>query len=580
VVFLQQWNTLLGDASNESKILVAVSKDSNPNNGWWHHVIDSKINIGGLDRWADYPGIGVDDKAVYITNNMFSFPGAFGGVRLWIINKAGGAYAGPDNTAAFTVHDPYTAAGSVPTTTQPAHMYGPPGLGAGGLARGTFLVSYSGLTDGVDEYIQIVEVTDPVGAPLLTQQFILVGNIDSGVAFPDAPQSGTVRLIETNDKRALNAVWRGNSLYLCAQINPVAPSPDAGQSTAHWWQVATAVPAPGLTLSDQGNVGAEDLGAATHVYFPTVMVDCEYNMAMGFSASNAGIFVGAYYATRLVGDPPGTIGPTGTLALGVDWYLRTFVCNSPANARNRWGDYSGLSICPVDEATFYVYNEYAGPRGTPTGGPAQCPPPAVPEEGRWHTKLGWFKLKQPVSVAISRFDAFVKDGGVALVGEFRSNLGVETVNVYRGIGEQDLRQIESVFGARESFEFTDRSVTPGTEYRYQIGVEDAEGEFFSPIVKVRVPNVQASLAQNEPNPFNPSTTIRFETAAKDHVQLAVYDANGQLVRTLVDDVRPLGKHEVTWDGRSNAGNPVGSGVYFYRLVAGKFSESRKMVLLK
>ena len=52
------------------------------------------------------------------------------------------------------------------------------------------------------------------------------------------------------------------------------------------------------------------------------------------------------------------------------------------------------------------------------------------------------------------------------------------------------------------------------------------------------------------------------------------------MRTLVDEVRPVGKNEVTWDGRNAAGATVGSGVYFYRLDAGKFSESKKMVLLK
>jgi hypothetical protein len=166
------------------------------------------------------------------------------------------------------------------------------------------------------------------------------------------------------------------------------------------------------------------------------------------------------------------------------------------------------------------------------------------------------------------------------MSEFSSDLGVEAVNLYRATGSGEFALIESVFGSAERFEFTDRTVSPGTSYRYQIGVRDSDGEFRSPVVAVNVPTIGASLAQNTPNPFNPTTLIRYELSDREHVMLAVYDASGQLVRRLVDEVRPLGKNEAVWDGRSDAGTPVGSGVYFYRLTAGKFAESRKMVLLK
>ncbi len=95
-----------------------------------------------------------------------------------------------------------------------------------------------------------------------------------------------------------------------------------------------------------------------------------------------------------------------------------------------------------------------------------------------------------------------------------------------------------------------------------------------------MPKASIELSQNAPNPFNPSTTIRFSLPASEHVGLAIYSASGALVRMLVDETRDRGAHDVTWDGRDSAGSPVGSGVYFYRLTAGKFSDSRKMVLLK
>lgn len=88
------------------------------------------------------------------------------------------------------------------------------------------------------------------------------------------------------------------------------------------------------------------------------------------------------------------------------------------------------------------------------------------------------------------------------------------------------------------------------------------------------------LAQNYPNPFNPTTTIAFSITKPGHVDLAIYDVRGALVRNLVKGSRKPNLYRVDWDGQSNAGSPVASGVYFYRLRAPGFTSSKKMVLLK
>jgi flagellar hook assembly protein FlgD len=94
------------------------------------------------------------------------------------------------------------------------------------------------------------------------------------------------------------------------------------------------------------------------------------------------------------------------------------------------------------------------------------------------------------------------------------------------------------------------------------------------------PKLRTALEQNYPNPFNPSTTISFTLAAPGMTRLDVYDVNGRLVSTLVRGFQPAGRSEVKWNGTNSSGNPVASGVYFYRLVAGAAIETRRMVLLK
>ena len=94
-----------------------------------------------------------------------------------------------------------------------------------------------------------------------------------------------------------------------------------------------------------------------------------------------------------------------------------------------------------------------------------------------------------------------------------------------------------------------------------------------------------SFSQNTPNPFNPSTTIRFELPHAAPVDLSVFNISGQKIRTLVHQNKPAGSYSVIWDGVDKSGNKVASGVYFYRLavqVKGmeKVVRTRKMVRLE
>lgn len=88
------------------------------------------------------------------------------------------------------------------------------------------------------------------------------------------------------------------------------------------------------------------------------------------------------------------------------------------------------------------------------------------------------------------------------------------------------------------------------------------------------------LAQNYPNPFNPNTTITYGLKEQGHVSLKIYDAAGRLVATIVDESRPAGSYTADWTGRGTDGRSVSSGVYFYKLRAGEFEETKKMILLR
>jgi hypothetical protein len=89
-----------------------------------------------------------------------------------------------------------------------------------------------------------------------------------------------------------------------------------------------------------------------------------------------------------------------------------------------------------------------------------------------------------------------------------------------------------------------------------------------------------ALSQNYPNPFNPTTLIKYQLPENAKVSLTIYNSLGQVVRNLVDADKEAGYYEATWDGRNGNGVQVTSGIYFYRIDAGSFTQTRKMILMK
>ncbi|RKZ13172.1 hypothetical protein DRQ53_01680 [bacterium] len=92
--------------------------------------------------------------------------------------------------------------------------------------------------------------------------------------------------------------------------------------------------------------------------------------------------------------------------------------------------------------------------------------------------------------------------------------------------------------------------------------------------------VGVRLLQNSPNPFNPSTQIRFELTHASRVRISIFDASGRQLRVLTDESMGAGPHQETWDGRDSSGKELASGVYYCRLQAGTESLGLKLVLLK
>jgi hypothetical protein len=193
-------------------------------------------------------------------------------------------------------------------------------------------------------------------------------------------------------------------------------------------------------------------------------------------------------------------------------------------------------------------------------------------------------------------DSMYAYGGCNLINEFDvlQRIGVSTIEaVYEGnmaypaiLSQRTLNSVNSmasVMLSGYSYHYIrdDRAVNMLDRVTHLRKVLQFLGNTLDQPVAVGPNGYVNSLSQNRPNPFNPTTTIDYTVREQGLVRLQIYNVAGQLVRTLVDEVRSPGDvHTATWDGRSNAGQTVSSGVYFYKLVTGDFVQTKKMVLLK
>tara|TARA_B100000674_G_C37805350_1_gene898498 strand:- start:87 stop:1106 length:1020 start_codon:yes stop_codon:yes gene_type:complete len=136
-------------------------------------------------------------------------------------------------------------------------------------------------------------------------------------------------------------------------------------------------------------------------------------------------------------------------------------------------------------------------------------------------------------------------------------------------------------------------LTDNTQYTWMVEAVDGDGftvesdqgipkSFVVGTLSIDDANIprEFALFQNHPNPFNPTTKIKYHLPISSHVNLVIYDVMGRSIRLLYNDIQSPGQHSVYWDATNNLGDPVSAGMYIYSIVTEEFIHTKKMVLLK
>ena len=322
-------------AAKESWFLISVSKTADPTGPWLNYKLDAtKDGATATDNWADYPSLGLDNQALYLTANMFKFGGNFQYAKVRVVPK-GPLYSGTGTVTFVDFTKLKNADGSSSFTVQPCHTFGAPGT--------QYLVnSYFPGASTTQNRLTLWSLTGPPTAPTLSKRTVAT---DPYGLPPDADQKGGAPPLDSGDVRVLNAVFRGGSVW-AALTTQHDWGDGVGASACHWFQVNATSGA----LVQQGIFGAKKL----HYFYPAVMPDTNGNMTMVFCRCGTSEFASIRYSGRKSTDPLGSLQASALLKAGAAHYT-----GLDGSGRNRWGDYAGIASDPGDGRNVWFYSMYA-----------------------------------------------------------------------------------------------------------------------------------------------------------------------------------------------------------------------------
>ncbi len=323
--------------SASSALLIGVSQTSDPTGNWNLFRIDV-----GSSVWADYPSLGFNRDWIVVQVNMFNMNNSFNRTHIYVFNKAN-LYSGAN--ANHTRFSELNIGG----VQVPAITYD------NALATMYLLQNWNGNSGG-SGYLRLYSVTGAIGAEVLTPvAFVSIPSPWGFSGFANggdfAPQLGSAQRIQTNDARMQNVVYRNGSLWAAQTVFLPAASPT--RSAVQWWQIT-----PAGAVLQQARI--DDPGGGNFYAFPSLAVNANDDVLVGYSRFSAAQYASANYAFRAASDPPNTLRTDTVLKAGEAPYYKTF-----GGGYNRWGDYSNTVVDPVNDLDMWTIQEYAA---IPSGG--------------------------------------------------------------------------------------------------------------------------------------------------------------------------------------------------------------------
>jgi hypothetical protein len=316
--------------------------------------------LGQTSKFLDYPTLGIDVNALYIGGNMFNLTGSFSGTNGYVINR-NTLLSGAAITA-FTFTNLCTSSGSGPFTPQGVDNYD--------------INATEGYFIGVDNIafgkLQVRRVSTPGGTPTISANIsITVPATGGSLAVPNLGGA----TLDALDDRLYAAVMRNGHVFTAHAFSVTATGvagTTQGREGCRWYELQNLTGTPSLVQSGTVFDPAATAAAARWVWVPTLMVSGQGHAAFSLTSAGSAFRTNAMTTGRLAGDALGTTQVTTLTTNSTSGY------NGGANAR--WGDYSYVSLDPVDDMTMWMINQFCNSSNSYACNVTKllAPPPAEP----------------------------------------------------------------------------------------------------------------------------------------------------------------------------------------------------------
>jgi subtilisin-like proprotein convertase family protein len=318
--------------SPNAAVLIGVSQTSDPTGLWKLYKVDVDSRN---TAWADYPSLGFNKNWIVVTVNMFTnFERSFKQTQIYAFNKANLYAFGA--SASHTLFEEPNGFTMVPAATYHTTL------------AALYMVEE---WDGGSQ-LRISSLTGTASAPAYSTAHSFPTSSDIWGSSPWSradllPQLSSNKLIQANDSRIQNVVYRNDSLWCAQTIFLTRQTRD--RSAIQWWQLS-----PTGSVQQRGRI--EDETGQTLYAYPSIAVNRNRDVLIGFSRFSAQQYVSANYAFRAATDPPNTLRSDVVLKGGSAPYYKTLT-----GTVNRWGDYSSTVVDPSNDLDMWTLQEYAAP---------------------------------------------------------------------------------------------------------------------------------------------------------------------------------------------------------------------------
>ncbi len=327
--FTGRWIMAGGNFAPPYTFLISVSDDSDPMGTWYNWSLPAGLGDSLTGNLPDYPQIGYDSLAIYITSREFTTGFLYSRVRIvektQLYNNDAGPVSWKDIWNIGEPEHPLIKIDGV----RPSIIYGSPGE--------HYLVNASPYSPGT--FFSVWKILDPIGTPSMTGENIsVVGYLSPG----NASQLGGGTLLETGGAAIRHkAVYRDSSLWM---VHTIASGTDSAYAAVRY-----------VRINPHTSTNLEDVAMGAEGYwhsYPAIMADADKNIIITYSRSGLTEYPGAFVAGHKDTDPPG-LSASVVLAEGAGNY------DVVGGGRNRWGDYMGIALDPADSLALWVNTEYA-----------------------------------------------------------------------------------------------------------------------------------------------------------------------------------------------------------------------------